>query len=99
MLFGNKYDLVEKIEVKQEEIDEYVKENNMIYYNCSAKSDINVHEGFSALAHKIKQNSENNKLIGIEKNLLYDVNTKDTIKLNNRICAEGDSTCPTCTIV
>ena len=36
----------------------YVKENNMIYYNCSAKSDINVHEGFSKLAHKIKKNVE-----------------------------------------
>ena len=67
MLFGNKCDLIEKFEVKQEEIDTYVKENNMIYYNCSAKSDINVHEGFSKLAHKIKKNVENNKLTGIEK--------------------------------
>lgn len=98
LLFGNKCDMVEKIEVNQEEIDKYVKENNMLYYKCSAKSDINVHEGFSALAHKIKQNSEKNKLIGIERNLLYDSNTKDTIKLNNRICAEGDTPCPSCTI-
>ena len=56
-----------KIRSQTRKIDTYVKENNMIYYNCSAKSDINVHEGFSKLAHKIKKNVENNKLTGIEK--------------------------------
>ena len=98
LLFGNKCDITEKIEVEQKDIDKYAKENNMLYYKCSAKSDINVHEGFTTLAHKIKENAENKKLIGIEQNLLYDTNTKKPIKLNNRICTEGDETCPTCTI-
>ena len=49
-LFGNKCDLEEKREVKKEEAISFAKKNNMIYFETSAKENINIKEGFKKLA-------------------------------------------------
>ena len=50
VLFGNKCDLVEKREVKEKEAQEFAKNNNLTYFETSAKSNINVKEGFTKIA-------------------------------------------------
>ena len=50
VLFGNKCDLEEKREVKKEEAQNFAKKNNMIYFETSAKENINIKEGFKELA-------------------------------------------------
>ena len=50
VLFGNKCDLEEKREVKKEEAQNFAKKNKMIYFETSAKENINIKEGFKKLA-------------------------------------------------
>ena len=49
-LFGNKSDLVDKRVVKQEDIDELCKEENLVYFETSAKNNTGIKEGFSKVA-------------------------------------------------
>ena len=50
VLFGNKCDLEEKRQVKKEEAENLAAKNNMIYFETSAKENINIKEGFKKLA-------------------------------------------------
>ena len=49
-LFGNKSDIVEKREVKEEEIDNICKQYNLIYFETSAKNNTGIQEGIKKIA-------------------------------------------------
>ena len=49
-LFGNKSDLVDKRVVTQEEINDLCKEENLVYFETSAKNNTGIKEGFSKVA-------------------------------------------------
>ena len=63
VLFGNKCDLVDERKVTKEEIDRFVKENDLVYFETSAKEKINLEEGFQkifedAYATVVEQNAK-----------------------------------------
>ena len=61
MLLGNKLDLEKERVVKKEIIDEFVKKNNLIYFETSAKSGLNIDSSFYALTEEIfKKGNLNN---------------------------------------
>ena len=49
-LFGNKSDLVNERKVTQEEIDEFCKKEEIVYYETSAKKKTGISEGFEKVA-------------------------------------------------
>ena len=49
-LFGNKSDLNDKRVVTQEEINDLCKEENLVYFETSAKNNTGIKEGFSKVA-------------------------------------------------
>ena len=49
-LFGNKSDLMDKRVVTQEEINDLCKEENLVYFETSAKNNTGIKEGFSKVA-------------------------------------------------
>ena len=62
---GNKSDLVEKRVVSRQEIDEFCKKENIIYFETSAKNKTGINEGFTkvaSMAYKIYGNVESNGL-------------------------------------
>jgi small GTP-binding protein len=63
VLFGNKCDLVDERKVTKEEIDRFVKKNDLVYFETSAKEKINLEEGFQkifedAYATVVEQNAK-----------------------------------------
>ena len=50
VLFGNKCDLPNR-EITKEEAENFAKENNLTYFETSAKLNINIKEGFSFVAN------------------------------------------------
>ena len=57
ILFGNKCDLIEKREVDDEEAQEFAKNNNLEYFETSAKENINIKEGFIKIAEEAYEKS------------------------------------------
>ena len=49
-LFGNKSDLIDKRVVTQGEINDLCKEENLVYFETSAKNNTGIKEGFSKVA-------------------------------------------------
>ena len=49
-LFGNKSDLVEERQVKQEDIDDLCKREDLEYFETSARNNTGIKEGFSKIA-------------------------------------------------
>ena len=77
-LFGNKCDLTNKREVTKEEIDKLCEQEDLIYFETSAKENIQIQEGFtkiSTLAFKECQKEDTKKGQKIK---------KDDIKKNNK---------------
>ena len=68
ILFGNKCDDKENIEVKAEEIDELKKKYNIQYFETSAKENINVQEMFEYLIKLTIMKKGNLKDIGLSEN-------------------------------
>ena len=72
VLIGNKSDLVDKREVTKEEIEKFIKDNNISYFETSAKDGKNIDECFTFIAQKLmdqsanKQNNEKNDNIKSE---------------------------------
>ena len=52
ILFGNKVDR-ENREVSREEIEQYMKKNNLVYFETSAKTGQGIDEGFSYIANEV----------------------------------------------
>ncbi len=59
VLIGNKCDLVDRREITQEEIDKFIKDNNIMYYETSAKTGQNIDECFYFIAEKLVKEFEN----------------------------------------
>ena len=57
VLFGNKCDILDKREVSEELVKNYAKDNNLIYFETSAKENINIKEGFQKLAEDAYEKS------------------------------------------
>ena len=53
ILIGNKSDLIDKREVAKEEIEKFIKDNNINYFETSAKDGKNIDECFTFIAEKI----------------------------------------------
>ena len=54
ILLGNKVDLPkEKWEVTEEKVEEFIKKNNITYFNTSAKTGFGINESFSHIANEI----------------------------------------------
>lgn len=60
LIVGNKADLIDQRQIKQEEIDTYIQMNNYIYFETSAKTGDNVEELFFTLAKTLYINYKNN---------------------------------------
>ena len=52
LLFGNKCDMLEERVVEEKDIDTFVSRNKLIYYETSAKENINIEEGFTKIAEE-----------------------------------------------
>lgn len=66
MLVGNKSDLGDLRSVSTENAQSFASSKNMLYMECSAKSNINIDEVFKAIAEKLPKSTENantNKLV------------------------------------
>ena len=71
ILIGNKSDLIDKREVSKEEIEKFIKDNNINYFETSAKDGKNIDECFTFIAEKLMNqntNKENNEHKDIIKN-------------------------------
>ncbi len=56
VLIGNKADLVDDIKVSREMIDNYIKDKNLQYTECSAKTGENISDVFESLGKKLYEN-------------------------------------------
>ena len=52
VLFGNKCDLIEERKVTNEEAKEFADNNEIIYFETSAKDNINIKEGFEKISEE-----------------------------------------------
>ena len=67
LLIGNKTDLMER-DIKDEELKQYINENNLEYFEVSAKENKNIHETFNKIVELIlkdKNDEEIQKEFGI----------------------------------
>ena len=73
-MFGNKIDKKFERSVNAEEIDDFCKRNNLIYYETSAKDGKNINDVFKNVGKKLIENvndgneKENNINLNNEKN-------------------------------
>ena len=81
VLIGNKCDLEEKRQVSKEEGKKVAEENDMIFFETSAKDNININEVFLKSAQKILENIKNNVYEEEEELITYKQNYNT--KLNN----------------
>ena len=58
VVFGNKADLVEEINVTESDIKEFEERTGINIYKCSAKTGENVEEGFLEMTRKLMAKSE-----------------------------------------
>jgi len=69
IIIGNKADLTNDIQVSKEMIDNYIKDKNLQYRECSALSGENIHSIFENLGTKLYENfkfSYNDKIKSLE---------------------------------
>jgi small GTP-binding protein len=87
VLIGNKCDLSEKREVNEEEGKKIAKEYNMIFFETSAKDNINISELFLKSAQIILENVKNKVYDDVEElNIYYKGNKLNTNNNNNDYC-------------
>jgi small GTP-binding protein len=67
VIFGNKCDLFEKYEVENEEAKKFAKDNNLQYFETSAKQNVNVQEGFNAIAKLAYEKYSGNNSLDLNK--------------------------------
>ena len=61
ILFGNKCDIIEDRKVKKEEGEQYAKNNNINFFEVSAKEGTNVNKAFESFVKDILDNSSPNE--------------------------------------
>ena len=62
ILLGNKSDLINIKSVKEEEVENFLKENNLEWYEISAKQDINVKESFNKIIELILKDKSDEQI-------------------------------------
>ena len=67
VIFGNKCDLFENYEVENEEAKKFAKEHNLQYFETSAKQNVNVQEGFNAIAKLAYEKYSGNNSLDLNK--------------------------------
>ncbi len=88
VLFGNKCDDKENIEVKQEAIDEIINKYNLTYFETSAKDNINIQNIFEYLTKITIIKRKNLQNIGLSDNASFDdivIKEKENQKLEVKI--------------
>ena len=70
ILVGNKCDLNNV--VNQKDLDEYVQDNNIIHFLCSAKEDINITNIFNTIAKELPKEDNNTNNINLLSSLKED---------------------------
>lgn len=76
ILVGNKIDLIPQRQVDENAINDYTNAKNILYYECSAKENLNVENIFQTIGNAIpvEENIQNDKTV--LKNNSDDINTK-----------------------
>ena len=89
ILIGNKCDLVDKREVTNEEIENFIKNNNINYFEASAKEGKNIDEAFLFIAEKlVKQYANKDNELVKRKDVIKNDNLKD-----NAVVIIGEKKC------
>ena len=65
VLFGNKCDLIDKRVVEEEEAKEFAEKNNLLYFETSAKENININEGFGKIIELAYEKTDK-KVLGMD---------------------------------
>jgi small GTP-binding protein len=79
VIVGNKADLIDKRAVSLEEIEEFVKMNNYLYFESSAKTGEKVDELFQTIAQMLYKNYKNN----VNSQVTNAIQMKKSTTLNN----------------
>ena len=67
VIFGNKCDLFENYEVENEEAKKFAEGHNLQYFETSAKLNVNVQEGFNAIAKIAYEKYSGNNSLDLNK--------------------------------
>ena len=67
VLFGNKCDLIENADVEKDEAEEFAKDNNMEYFETSAKENINIEKGFKSIIDKAYETAQEEDGLDLKK--------------------------------
>jgi small GTP-binding protein len=67
VIFGNKCDLFENYEVENEEAKKFAERHNLQYFETSAKLNVNVQEGFNAIAKIAYEKYSGNNSLDLNK--------------------------------
>ena len=67
VLFGNKCDLIEKTEVEKDEAEQFAKDNEMEYFETSAKQNINIENGFKCIIDKAYETAQEEDGLALKK--------------------------------
>ena len=89
---GNKIDLNEKRVVNNNEIDEYIKKNKLIYAECSAKNGEGIKELFNVIAKNLgESNFAKSEYVNVDFNINNNENKDQTSKSNYVINIQKDN--------
>ena len=85
ILLGNKCDLEDERKVKQEDVEKFCEENNMEYFETSAKENINLNEAFYKIVELILKDKNKEEIINLygTKKDNIDINLKKSKKKRN----------------
>ena len=67
VLFGNKCDLIEKTEVEKDEAEQFAKDNEMEYFETSAKQNINIEQGLKNIIDKAYETAQEEDGLDLKK--------------------------------
>ena len=87
ILIGNKFDLKEKRNVKKEDIEKFCLENNLNYFETSAKENINIKDVFNKMIELLFEDKSNEEIIrefGIKKSSLSVASKRTVISNKNK---------------
>ena len=90
VLIGNKCDLVEERKVTQEEIETFIKDNNIIYFETSAKDGKNIDESFYHIAEILMKQNENKENELVKRN---DIIKNENLKENTEVIIGKNKCC------
>ena len=89
IMIGNKNDLSEKRDVTQDKINDFIKLNNLVYFETSAKTGENVDESFQYIAQKLMEEQELKEKLGVKrevKNNNLNLKNSENLITNKKKC-------------